>query len=269
MKYKTEELPKEARALWDTVYNRCKGREHSEERSNAIAWRAVTNSWFQRDEKWVKKNTEDFTPPDNLPEEAQELFYNAAYLFSLDNEDKHSHATLAGIKAISESGSKEIDGKWILSDKKGFKTHDFDAEIFSVGTWNGDKYTVKDLQELADNFSALNGEIKPPIKLGHNDDGINKTVSDGQPALGWAEGLFVKGNKLIASFKKVPEVVYEAIKKGLYRRVSSEIYMKYKSKTGKIYGKVLAGVALLGADIPAVKDLADLKAYLCQAPDAG
>jgi hypothetical protein len=146
-------------------------------------------------------------------------------------------------------------------DKDKKETFEFEAEIFSVGTWNGDKYTDTDLQDMVDNFTKLADEVKPPIKLGH-DPSIK---GDGQPALGWVVGLRKSGDKLIAKFGDVPEVVMKVIKAKRFKRVSSEIYWNLK-KAGKTFKRVLAGVALLGADIPAVTNLADLEVFMSQSP---
>jgi hypothetical protein len=132
----------------------------------------------------------------------------------------------------------------------------FDIEIFSAGTWNGDTFSPRDLEDMARNFDELKDKIKPPIKLGHRQ-------LEGQPALGWVEGLRVLGEKLIASVVDVPPIITEAIKRKLYRRVSPEIYFGYKdTTTKKRYNLVVSAVSLLGADIPAVKTLEDLTAYL-------
>ena len=136
----------------------------------------------------------------------------------------------------------------------------FPVEVMSVGTWNGVKFTPKDLLELAENFKKLKDVVKPPIKLGHSGD------QTGKPALGWVTDLKVKGNKLIAFVEDVPSILMKAIKKKLYRTVSSEIFSGFKYK-GKRYGKVFSGLAFLGAEMPAVKDLEDLTAYLSQTSD--
>jgi hypothetical protein len=140
-------------------------------------------------------------------------------------------------------------------------THEFDAEIFSTGEWNGDKYSEADLQDIADNFNTLAGTVKPPVRLGHRN-------LEGQPALGWVKSLKRAGNKLIATLGDVPQVIYDSIKTGRFKRVSAEIYWNYKPKSGSFIGEkfnyVLKAVALLGADIPAVNNLSDLTAYLTQ-----
>jgi len=159
---------------------------------------------------------------------------------------------------------KEQAGNRSHAEKSG-TTHEFDAEVFSVGTWNGDKYNEQDLDNMVSNFNALGEAVKPPVKLGHND----KQTKDGQPAIGWVKAIKRVGGKLIATLTEVPEILYKAIKGGLYKRVSSEIYWNYKH-SGNVYKRVLGAVALLGADIPAVSNLEDLQAFLSQSTaDAG
>ena len=65
----------------------------------------------------------------------------------------------------------------------------------------------------------------------------------------------------MARFTDVPDIVMACIKKKKYKNVSVELDMgvSYKAKQ---YPFVLSGVALLGADIPAVNTLKDLTHYL-------
>lgn len=200
-----------------------------------------------------------------LPASAQEIWRKAfnSTLESTKDEDK---ARQAGWGAVKNAGWKKEGDKWVKSNVQNIQTHSFPAEIFSVGTWNGDEYSLKNLKDMVSNFNALKETIKPPVKLGHNNKGINKKISDGQPSLGWVDSLKLVGSKLIANLTNVPDIVYKAIKSGRYKRVSSEIYFNFKTKAGDIYSHVLKGVALLGADIPAVENLADLEAYLTQTP---
>jgi hypothetical protein len=141
------------------------------------------------------------------------------------------------------------------------------VEIFSTGTWNGDKYSNKDLDAMVDNFDETG--FQPPLKLGHNEE--QPEMLDGAPALGYVDKIYTEGSKLLANFVNLPKKVYEAIKRGNYKRVSSEIYWNYKSN-GKSLDRVLKAVALLGSEIPAVTNLesisglynknADFKFYL-------
>lgn len=136
-----------------------------------------------------------------------------------------------------------------------------EAEIFSVGTWNGEAFTRADLEEIAANFTRLRGQLKPPLKFGHDEDQRLLGQRDGDPALGWVEGLRVVGDRLLARFAGLPRVVYDAVRAGRYRRVSAELYLDVRQGAKRL-GKTLKAVALLGADLPAITTLADLTHYL-------
>jgi cation transport regulator len=197
-----------------------------------------------------------------LPSEAQEIWrnaFNSAYEKYPDDEERCNKIAWGAVK---NAGWVKEDDKWVKHSAEP-KTHEFDAEIFSVGTWNGDKYTTKDLDAMVEAFPALAQEIKPPVKLGHNEQQMATVMKDGHPALGWVKAVKRQGDKLIATLTGVPEIVYNAITAGRYKRVSAEIYWNLKA-AGKTFKRALAGVALLGADIPAVTNLADLDAYLGQ-----
>ena len=124
------------------------------------------------------------------------------------------------------------------------------VEIFSTGIWNGDRYNEKDLDNMVSNFDDVGFE--PPVKIGHNEE--QPELKDGQPALGYVDKIYTVGSKLLADFKELPKKVYEAIKRGNYKRVSSEIYWNYRADD-KSFNRVLKAVALLGAEIPAVTNL--------------
>lgn len=137
------------------------------------------------------------------------------------------------------------------------------AEVFAPGTWNGMPFSVADLSSIVEAFNKLKDVHKVPLKFGHND---GQPMTDGQPAIGWVDDLFIDSGKdgkqkLMARFADMPEVVFNAIKKKLYRKVSIELDMGVTHQKGR-FDYVLSGVALLGADIPAVSVLADLTAYM-------
>lgn len=134
------------------------------------------------------------------------------------------------------------------------------TEVFSVGKWNGLDFTKEDLMLIAAAFSSLADNHKVPLKFGHNDE---QPFTDGQPALGWVENLEVEGDKLVAHFNDIPDVVFTAIEKKLYRHVSIELDFGVEHK-GDYYPFVLSGVALLGADIPAVNNIGDLTKYMAR-----
>lgn len=143
--------------------------------------------------------------------------------------------------------------------------YSWEVEVFAVGTWNGYTFTKNDLDEIVRGFSTLHkeGALEAPLKFGHNDE---QALTDGYPALGWIDELFVKDDekgrsKLWARFVDVPKIVYEAAKKKLYRKVSIELEFDVEHK-GRRFPYMLTGIALLGADLPAVNTIADLAAYM-------
>ena len=129
------------------------------------------------------------------------------------------------------------------------------VEIFSTGKWNGDSYTEKDLDDIVLAYQELQGDMKPYLKLGH-DDKQQLLQKDGLPSAGWIVNLKRKGQKLLADFKGIPKKIKELIEKTAYGRFSSEIYWDLKIDNKK-YRRVLKAVALLGADTPAVQNLDD------------
>lgn len=133
-----------------------------------------------------------------------------------------------------------------------------DREIFAVGTWNGIDFGEDDLDDIVANFDKLLDKHKVPLKFGHNDE---QDITDGQPAIGWVEKVYRQGKKLLADFVNVPTVVVEAIKNKLYRSVSVELLFNVDANGDK-FNHVLDAVAILGADHPAVNNLADLDILL-------
>jgi hypothetical protein len=133
--------------------------------------------------------------------------------------------------------------------------------IFQSGTWKGQTYTIEDLDEIVRNTNAL---IKarlhePPIKLGHNENQKKLLEESGLPAFGYVEKLYRIGDQIFADFIDVPDKLINWITLRHYDKVSSEIYLDYEHpKTNEKIGKVLRAVALLGADIPAVKGLGSI-----------
>jgi len=208
---------------------------------------------------WTKDN-----PPavaKNWTPEQQARCVSAANA-ALENDATDQQAILACISAagVKHSVEQEPDGSVRISfDGAGSVT----AEIFAAGRWNGTSYSEADLHEIAATFEKLKSVHKVPLKLGHND---MQPLTDGAPALGWVEQVWVAPGadgtpKLFAKFTDVPPVVMQAIKARKYRKVSIELDLGVKYK-GDRYPFVLSGVALLGADLPAVNTLADLTHYL-------
>lgn len=132
------------------------------------------------------------------------------------------------------------------------------VEIFSVGKWNGDEYTVEHLQQMVDAFEETKQGVRPYLKLGH-DPKQKLLQEDGLPAAGWIDKIYIKGEKLVADLVDIPTKVYDLIKTKAYRKVSSEIFWNIKIGE-KTYKKMLSAVALLGADTPGVMNLSDILA---------
>jgi phage host-nuclease inhibitor protein Gam len=130
------------------------------------------------------------------------------------------------------------------------------VEIFSSGVWNGDEYSLEDLQGMVAAFEKNKVAVRPFLKLGHDDD--QKLIqNDGLPAAGWIDRLYILGEKLVADFSSIPKKIFDLISNKAYRKVSSEIY--WNVKIGEEYYKhMLGAVALLGADTPAVMNLNDI-----------
>ena len=128
------------------------------------------------------------------------------------------------------------------------------VEVFSVGTWNGDEYTVEDLNAMVDAFAETKTGIPPFLKLGHSDE---QELLEGMPAAGWIDRLYVMGDKLMADFVDIPKSIYQLIMSKAYRKVSCEIFWNLKIGE-KMYKRVLGAVALLGAETPGVMNLRDI-----------
>lgn len=116
---------------------------------------------------------------------------------------------------------------------------------------SGDRWTRRELEEIAAANRELAGELKPPAKIGHD---------SGAPAVGWLEGLHLnpEGTKLLADIKRVPRQLAELIRAGAYRTRSVELSKVTSQTTGKVYPWAVSGMAFLGGQVPAVRTLADV-----------
>lgn len=140
------------------------------------------------------------------------------------------------------------------------------VEIFATGVHHGSEsmnVSGDDLDAMVASFDALGtmDGYKPVLKLGHEDVQKYFGQEKGAPNLGIVEKIWREGNKILANFANVPDAVVELIKMGRYNTVSIEMFPKAEVE-GKTFSNVLAAVALLGAELPAVKGLKDLAASL-------
>jgi len=139
---------------------------------------------------------------------------------------------------------------------KEIKTYELnDIEVFAKGKWNGHEITSADIDDIVTNTNEILDKIKPMVKLGHSSE-QELLRNSGFPAGGWITKLKRVGDKILVNIKEVPKVLYELIKNGAYKRISSEIINDYiEPSTKKAYRRVLSAIAFLGGDLPAVTNL--------------
>ncbi len=143
------------------------------------------------------------------------------------------------------------------------------VEIFAAGTWT-DAFGITSTWEESDldaMVKAFKDGQEIALKVGHTSDIFNlKLAADlgvplemiigefgmGAMGLGKVDTLVRSGDKLVADFKDVPEPLANLIEGGSYDAVSVEL------KFGEDGTPIATGVALLGAEEPAVDSLAPL-----------
>ena len=140
------------------------------------------------------------------------------------------------------------------------------VEIFSAGEHKGKEYTVNDLHDIARNFKKFSGDgpgprINPPVVIGHEEDQSwlekydeAKDPDTGIPAAGWPTKVWVDGDKLKADIADLLPDVADAIAAKNYTAVSAEVYDKLPEGVPGT-GKALRRVAILGGELPHVKDI--------------
>lgn len=199
------------------------------------------------------------------------------FLSAFNDRMKHGVGEVAALvqahAVLTEAGWQRHNGAWTQVAQHASLKSVRNVEIFKAGTWNGDTYSVDDLRRMVSAFAALHGRIDPPLKLGHSSDAFNQSLAlkmgvapemltgergKGAIALGWVEALRLDDDTLVADFAYVPEGIASLIEQRGYRKISSEI-MYNVTEDGVTYARVLAGVALLGAEIPAVSQIAGLE----------
>ena len=143
-------------------------------------------------------------------------------------------------------------------------------EIFSVGNHTDsqgmtNEFSDDDVDYMVEQF----GEPEfVPVKLGHTSDEFNRRVAqelglppavlngeneglDGVAALGQVVQIRREENKLVADLK-VPDALAELFSQGYFRDVSCELSADDKDRW------ILDGLAMLGAERPAVDDLSGI-----------
>ena len=186
-----------------------------------------------------------------LPAEAKRVAL-AVVNDMLDAGDSDTVAIRKAWGAVKRSWQQDGGGEWVKK-MANLETVDLlGVEVFATGLWNGDKYTTKDLDEMVEASTAL--PVDRPVFIGHD----HKVTHDGQPAVGWVENLRREGEKLIGDVMRIPAKLKDLIDVGAFRKRSAEIYWNFRDQDGNVWPRVFRGVALLGADMPAVTSLEDI-----------
>lgn len=137
------------------------------------------------------------------------------------------------------------------------------VEIFATGRWKGNKeitVTSADLDHMIASFNELSIKVsgyKPFLKLGHQEQQKYFGQKTGAPNLGFIERIWREGEKILADFGNVPDELLALIEQRRYNTVSIEMYPSIEHE-GNTFKNVLTAVAILGAELPAVKGLKEL-----------
>ena len=116
-------------------------------------------------------------------------------------------------------------------------------QVFKAGVYPQGKFTKKEISQIAKNYDPKFCEA--PITIDHQQSG---------PAYGWVEDVKADGDILKVAFKDVPAEFEQSVNDGKYKKVSVELYRNLEGK-----GAYLKAVSFLGAAIPQVKGLEEIK----------
>jgi len=201
-----------------------------------------------------------------LPSEAQDIWrkaYNAAWEQYSDREDREAVSNQVAWAAVKTKFEQDEDGNWVKKKEKAMadKTQTFKGvEIARTGTFEAQSgrvtFTTKDFDAAEEAYEALKGKHQATIKLGH-DEHQKLLQEDGYPNAGFIENIHRQGDRLLADLVDVPNAVAELIKSGRYNARSLEAMRNFEVD-GKKWPFVITGLALLGADLPAVDSLKDV-----------
>lgn len=203
-----------------------------------------------------------------LPENARKVFWEA-FDSHMSNERNESKAVDFAVQAVASLGwIKQKHGWARKADNRLNTTSIYGVPIFAVGTHNGDTYTKDDLGAMVDAFHVMKGRLDPPVKIGHTSDAFNAALAEkmgiqpeiiegeagnGVMAFGWIDEVRLSGDTLYADLVDVPVPVAELIESKSFKKVSAEVLFDFQDD-GKVYPKVICGLAILGAEIPAVRE---------------
>lgn len=119
-------------------------------------------------------------------------------------------------------------------------------------------FTTQDFDNAEKAYKAIGEKQPSPIKLGH-DDQQSLVQEDGYPNAGFLRNIKRDGDRLVADLVDVPDPVGILIEQGRLNARSIEA-LRNAQMDGKKWPFVITGLALLGADLPAVDSLKDVVA---------
>jgi hypothetical protein len=151
-----------------------------------------------------------------------------------------------------------------------------DVEVLAEGQYHGINFDAAALDTLVQNFSALRDVHRVPLKIGHDaeqPDGLHERDLTRRLAFGWVDGLRRQGDKLVATVRGMPSALRHAINARALRHTSVEVYPDWsKTEAGRnvrpdVHGLTLSSLALLGSDIPRIRNIAELPRILADEGD--
>ena len=126
----------------------------------------------------------------------------------------------------------------------------------STGEWNASR------EDLIAAVGALScPAVRPPVlKIGHTDKRFAAEVGDGEPALGWVDGMRLAdgGHTLIGDYTGMPPWLGKVLASA-YPDRSVEGTYNFRCQVGHTHPFVLTAVALLGVTPPGVGVLKSLR----------
>ncbi len=214
---------------------------------------------------WLEHKITGAWPGEMSRESYPEEFWTA-YDGALSTGKSEKEAFAAGETAATQAGYEKARFGWVKQFQAPKMKNVTGVKVFAAGTWTDSAgvertWSPEDLDKICEAFTAGVPAVVP-LKCGHTTDAFNRKIAEaldvppevitgeqgqGQVSLGRMTSLEHKGNLLVAAFDKVPEAIANLIEGGQFSTVSVEI----EDAVGD-FGPVITGVALLGAEEPAV-----------------
>ena len=125
------------------------------------------------------------------------------------------------------------------------RLHIFKAGLHTSGNGITRLYTADELAAMAAAYDPA--RFAAPLVVGH--------PQDNTPAYGWVARLVAEGDDLFAEVDAIDPLLADAIRVGMYRKISASLYLP-ESPANPVPGVLyLRHVGLLGGAAPAVKGL--------------